>query len=169
MNKLAWMITLAFAFPLQAMCADKSPDESFYKEAAEGGLSEVQQGQMAQEKGQSAAVKDFGAMMIRDHSAANEKLKGVADAKGIKLPTMPGASEMASIGKLKVLSGDSFDKSYIKGMVKDHEDDIAAFEKEVKTGKDPEAKQFASSTLPTLRAHLDKIRSIASSAGIDTK
>jgi putative membrane protein len=168
MNKLVWMMTIAMALPALTIATEKSPDESFYKEAAEGGLAEVQQGQLAQQKGTRAAVKEFGSRMVQDHSAANDKLKTVADAKGIKLPGSPGAMQMASIGKLKLLSGDAFDKAYIKGMVKDHEDDIAAFEKEVKTGKDPDAKQFAASTLPTLKTHLNMIRSIASSAGIDT-
>jgi putative membrane protein len=168
MNKLAWVMTIAMALPALTIATEKSPDESFYKEAAEGGLAEVEQGQMAQQKGQSAAVKNFGSHMVQDHSAVNDKLKSVADVKGIKLPNSPGAIQMAAIGKLKLLSGDAFDKAYIKGMVKDHEDDIGAFEKEVKTGKDPDAKQFAVSTLPTLKVHLNMIRSIASSAGIDT-
>jgi putative membrane protein len=53
-------------------------------------------------------------------------------------------------------------------MVKDHEEDIKEFEKEAREGQDPEAKAFASKTLPTLRAHLAKIRSIATDAGIKT-
>jgi len=164
MNKLPWMMVLSL--PLVALAATKSPDESFYKAAAEGGLAEVQQGQLAQEKGQSQAVKDFGSMMVKDHSAANDKLKAVASSKGIDLPSSPSMSQMATIGKLNVLSGDSFDKSYIKGMVKDHEEDIAAFQKEARSGMDADAKAFATATLPTLRAHLDKIRSIASAAGV---
>jgi putative membrane protein len=152
--------------PLLAWSADKSPDESFYKKAAEGGISEVEQGQLAQEKGHSQAVKDFGAMMTKDHSAANEKLKAIATSKGIDLPTSSSAMQMATKGKLEVLSGDSFDKSYIKGMVKDHQEDIKEFEKEAQQGQDPQAKAFAQKTLPTLREHLSKIETIASNSGV---
>jgi putative membrane protein len=159
MNKFLWMAVLTL--PVMALAAGKSPDESFYKEAAQGGLAEVDQGNLAQEKGRSQDVKDFGERMVHDHSAANDKLKAIASGKGIDLPNSPSVSQMAIIGKLKVLSGDTFDKSYIKGMIKDHQEDIAAFEKEARNGKDLDARQFAVSTLPTLKMHLSKIQSIA--------
>jgi putative membrane protein len=76
---------------------------------------------------------------------------------------------LPSIEKLKVLSGDTFDKSYIKGMVEDHQKDIAAFQKEAQSGQDPDAKSFANAALPTLKMHLAKIRAIASAAGLDAK
>jgi putative membrane protein len=164
MNRL--ILTMLLSAPLVGWAASNSPDESFYKDATEGGLAEVEQGQLAADKGQSQAVKNFGSMMVHDHSAANEKLKGIAAKKGIDLPTSPGMMEMATRTKLQALSGDSFDKSYIKGMIKDHQDDIAAFEKEATTGQDPQAKAFAKATLPTLRAHLKKIQAIAASAGV---
>jgi putative membrane protein len=165
MNKMLWMVILAL--PAMGLAA-KSPDQSFYKAAAEGGLAEVEQGNLAQQKGQSQNVKDFAAMMVHDHSAANAKLQAIASTKGIDLPSSPSVTQMATIGKLKVLSGDAFDKSYIKGMVKDHQDDIAAFEKEAKEGKDADARQFAVSTLPTLKTHLSKIQSIAASNHVST-
>jgi putative membrane protein len=65
-----------------------------------------------------------------------------------------------------VLSGRTFDKAYIKGMIKDHQEDIAEFNKEVSSGRDPDAKAYAQATLPTLQAHLKKIESIAAAAGV---
>jgi putative membrane protein len=164
MKKYIWMTLLAL--PVMAMAADKSPDESFYKDAAEGGIAEVQLGQLAQDKGQSPEVKDFGKMMVQDHTAANNKLKGVAAGKGVELPSSPGVGQMATKTKLEMLSGDSFDKSYIKGMVQDHKDTIKLFEKEAQSGQDPEARAFAKATLPTLHSHLKKIESIAKTAGV---
>jgi putative membrane protein len=164
MRQLLYVALLGL--PMITFAADKSPDESFYKKAAEGGLAEVEQGNLAQEKGQSSAVKDFGQMMVHDHSAANDKLKGIAANKGIDLPTSSSVAQMATLGKLKVLSGDTFDKSYIKGMVQDHKEDIKEFEKEAQNGKDVDARKFAAATLPTLKAHLSKIESIAASAHV---
>ena len=166
MNKLIGFALVGL--PLIAFGASKSPDESFYKAAAEGGIAEVEQGKLAQDKAQNPSVKDFGSMMVRDHSSANEKLKTLAASKGIDLPTSPSVGQMATVGKLKALSGDTFDKSYIKGMVKDHKEDISEFEKEAQSGKDPEAKKFAAATLPTLREHLSKAQSIAAAAGVST-
>jgi len=158
-------VSLLVVAPLIAYAAD-SPDASFYKKAAEGGIAEVELGQLAQKKSHNTAVQEFGAMMVKDHSAANEKLQSVAAQKGVKLPTSPSIGQKATKGKLEVLSGDSFDKSYIKGMIKDHKEDIELFNQEATSGQDPEAKAFASATLPTLKEHLQKIEGIAGSAGV---
>jgi putative membrane protein len=160
---LALLILIA---PLVAVGADSNPDATFYKKAAEGGLAEVEAGNLAQQKGNSQAVKDFGAMMVKDHSAANDKLQALAASKNIGLPTSMSIGEMATKAKLDVLSGDTFDKSYIKSQIKDHQGAIALFKKEIASGQDPDAKAFASATLPTLRMHLKKIKAIAADAGI---
>jgi putative membrane protein len=164
-RQFGWAILLSV--PLVAWAGtDKSPDESFYYDAAEGGIAEIEQGNLAQNKGQGQGVKEFGAMMVRDHTAALDKLRAIAARKGIDLPTSAGVKATAAKGRLEILSGESFDKSYIRGMVKDHEADIQAFENEAHNGQDREAKAFAAAMLPTLREHLKKIRSIAAAAGV---
>ena len=152
-------------FPLAAISAE-IPDAKFYRDAAEGGLAEVAMGNLAQQKAQSSNVKEFGAQMVKDHSAANEKLKALAESKNITLPANPSVDEMEAKSKLQALSGQSFDKSYIKGMIKDHEEDIAEFKKEATSGQDPDARAFARATLPALEAHLKKIQAIAANAGV---
>jgi putative membrane protein len=162
------LIAFAVIVPTAIVAADmnSNPDAHFFKNAAEGGMAEVELGNLAQKKSEDASVKDFGAMMVKDHTAANDKLKALANSKNIKLPTSPSMGQMATKTKLEVLSGKSFDKSYIKGMIKDHETDIKEFKKESASGKDPEAKAFATATLPTLEEHLRKIESIAKSQGV---
>jgi putative membrane protein len=157
--------SLVLLFPFAAFSAE-IPDAQFYRDAAEGGMAEVAMGSLAQQKAQSPSVKDFGAQMVKDHSAVNEKLQALAQSKNITLPANPSVTEMAMKDKLQVLSGQSFDKSYIKGMIKDHEQDVAEFKKEATSGKDPDARAFASAALPTLEAHLKKIQAIAASAGV---
>lgn len=165
------MKTILLAVALSASAApvlgaDTTPDATFYKNAAEGGMAEVELGNLAQKNGKSQSVKDFGVMMVKDHSAANEKLKSVAAAKIVALPSSPSMGQMATKAKLEALSGDAFDKAYIKDMTKDHEEDIKEFNKEAVSGKDPDAKAYAASTLPTLEEHLRKIQSIAASSGV---
>jgi len=161
------LIPALLLVPALVLAADKSPDHEFYEEAAQGGIAEVELGKLAQQKAQSPDVKAFGAMMVKDHSAANEKLKAVAARKGVSLPTKPGIEHTATKAKLEVLSGATFDKSYVKSMIDDHEDDIEDFEEEVREGKDADAKAFATEALPTLRTHLQHIREIATKMGID--
>jgi putative membrane protein len=165
--KTVFLSLLLAAAPLAAI-AD-SPDASFYKNAAEGGMFEVDAGNLAQSKGNSQAVKDFGAMMVKDHSAANDKLKSIAATKALTLPTSAGVSQLATKAKLDVLSGDSFDNSYIKSQLRAHRQTIALFKKEIASGQDTDAKAFATDTLPTLRAHLQAIVKIAADAGVSTK
>ena len=162
------LAVLILAAPLAAM-ADSNPDASFYKNAAEAGISEVDAGNLAQEKGTSQAVKDFGAMMVKDHSAANDKLKGIAATKDISLPTSASIGQMATKTKLEVLSGDTFDKSYIKSQIKAHHDTIVLLKKEIASGQDTDAKAFATATLPVVQAHMKKIKAIAADAGVPAK
>jgi putative membrane protein len=159
---------LMLSLPIIAIAAS-NPDASFYKGAAEGGIAEVDAGRLAQDKGNSQQVKDFGAMMVKDHSAANEKLQALASSKSITLPTSPSVSQMATKAKLDVLSGDTFDKSYVKGQINAHRQTVALFRKEISSGQDADAKAFASATLPTVRAHLKAITAIAADMGIKTK
>jgi putative membrane protein len=149
--------------------ADDKPDADFFKHAAEGGIAEVEAGNLAQSKGSSQAVKDFGAMMVKDHSAANEKLKSIAAAENVSLPTTSSMKQMASKAKLEVLTGETFDKSYIKGQIAAHQQTAMLFKKEIASGTDAQAKAFATETLPTVRAHLKKIEKIAADAGVAAK
>ncbi|HEX4378022.1 MAG TPA: DUF4142 domain-containing protein [Steroidobacteraceae bacterium] len=166
MKKLLWT-TLA-TLPLITLAADKSPDESFYKDAAQANLAEIQLGKLAREKSQNQALKDYGDMMVKDHTAANDKLSKLAAGKGMELPTSPSVGQMASKTKLEVLSGDTFDKSFIKTMAGDHKDAIEAFQKEEQNGQDADAKAFAKATLPKLEQHMKKIKSIAAASGVST-
>jgi len=151
--------------PLASFAAS-NPDESFFKDAAQAGMAEVAAGRTAQEKGSSQAVKDFGAMMVKDHSVANAKLKKIAVSKGVDLPESPSMMQKAMNKKTDLHSGDSFDKDYIQGQIKAHKDTIELLQKEIDSGKDPDAKAFATETLPKVKAHLDKITRIAADAGI---
>ena len=163
MKRFYWSVLLLL--PLVAWGADATPDSSFYKKAAEAGIAEVAAGNLASEKATDPQVKDFGAMMVKDHSAANDKLAALAATKGVKLPTSASVGQMATQAKLKVLSGDTFDKSYVKGQIKAHQQTIALLRKEIASGQDAEAKAFAQSILPTVRAHLKAINRIAATEG----
>ena len=135
-----------------------SADENFAKKAAEGGMAEVKLGQLAEEKGSSPAVKNFGRRMVQDHSKANNELKDVTSKENIPLPNEMDKSDQATYDRLSKLSGDAFDRAYARDMVKDHSKDVSEFQKEAKNGKDESIKNFAAQTLPTLQNHLGQAR-----------
>ncbi len=129
-------------------------DRKFMDNAAQGGMAEVELGQLAQEKGQSQEVKDFGKKMVDDHTQANDQLKQLASQKGVTLPTDLNVKDKATKAKLEKLSGDQFDQAYMRDMLTDHKKDVAEFQKESKSASDPELKSWAGQTLPTLQGHL---------------
>jgi putative membrane protein len=144
-------------------------DNEFAKEAAQGGMAEVKLGQLAEEKGSSQAVKDFGKRMVEDHSAANEKLRTVASREKVSLPSEISKKDQKIYDQLSQLSGDAFDRAYAKDMVKDHQHDISAFKDEASNGENPAIKGFASETLPTLEDHLKMAREMARTNGTGNK
>jgi putative membrane protein len=160
-----WLPILVCLGPLAAYAAD-TPDKGFYDKLAEGGLAEVSDATLAQQSATDPKLKDFAAMMIKDHSAANDKLSALAATKGVTLPTSASVTEMAAHAKLKLLSGDTFDKSYIKGQVSAHRSTIQLLHKEINTGQDQDAKDFAKSVLPTVQGHLKAINAIAIADGV---
>ena len=133
--------------------------DTFLKEAAQGGMAEVEMGNLASKKAQNPEVKKFGQMMVTDHSAANSELKALATKKNIPIPTDVG-SHRSTIDKLSSSTGADFDKAYVDLMVDDHEDDVAAFEKQASSAADPDVKSFAAKTLPVLKKHLEAIKAI---------
>jgi putative membrane protein len=141
----------------------KSADHHFIMEAADGGMAEVQLGQLAVQKASNPDVKAFAQRMVDDHSKANDELKQIASDKGITLPDAISAKHNATITRLSSLSGADFDKAYVDDMLADHKKDVAAFKAEASDGKDSDVKQFAAKTLPTLQDHLKQIQGIASS------
>ncbi|HSV18730.1 MAG TPA: DUF4142 domain-containing protein [Casimicrobiaceae bacterium] len=129
-------------------------DKKFVEEAAQGGMAEVQLGQLAAQKAQSPEVKQFGQKMVDDHGKANDQLKSIASSKGVDLPNDLKSADKREHDRLSKLNGADFDREYMKHMVSDHKKDVKDFEKEAKSAKDADIKNFASTTLPTLQQHL---------------
>ena len=140
----------------------KISDKAFLLKAAQSGMTEVQLGQVAQEKGSSSEVKQFGARMVTDHSKANDELKSIASQKGVTVPSALDSTHQAMVEHLKGLSGDAFDRAYVKHMVKDHQKDVAEFQEESTSGQDADIKAFAGKTLEVVKSHLTEIESIQS-------
>jgi putative membrane protein len=132
----------------------------FMTKAASGGTMEVQLGQYAQEQAQSQRVKDFGAMMVRDHTKANDELKSLASTKNVTLSDSLMPDHKRHVTALKTKKGAAFDKAYMTMMVQDHQKDVQEFEKASNNLSDGEVKAFATRTLPVLRAHLDSATAI---------
>lgn len=125
-----------------------SADKAFMKDAAKGGMMEVAMGRLAEQNATDSEVKNFGARMVKDHGKANDELKAMAKEENVDLPSEKDPGKWKS------------DKEYMDMMVKDHEKDLAAFEKQAKEGTDPDVKSFASKTSEVVRKHLEMAKKI---------
>jgi len=134
-------------------------DKTFVLEASEAGMAEVALGDLAKTKGSSKEVKDFGKMMVTDHSKANKELKALAQKKGIDLPTECKMCEQKA-QQFKNLSGKEFDKKFMEVMVADHKDAVSKFTNESTQGNDNDLKTWAGQKLPTLQHHLSMAEKI---------
>lgn len=161
MNKtLVMMLALGLPLAANAAATDPGKDAEFRTKAAQGGMAEVALGQLAANKGSDPKIKEFGQHMVDDHGKANDELKSIAQHDGESLPTESSKQQQDAAQKLGQKSGKDFDAAYAQMMVKDHEEDVALFKKEAASGQDPEMKQFASKTLPTLEQHLKMAREL---------
>lgn len=135
-------------------------DKDFVTKAAEGGLLEVQLGQVVDKQAQAADVKAFGQRMVSDHTQADNDLKQLAQTKGLALPTQLDSDHQSTFDKMAKLSGPKLDKKYADDMVDDHEEDIKEFQDEAKNGQDPDVKAFAAKTVPILQSHLQEAKDL---------
>jgi len=167
MTALAVAGLLAVLAPAFAANDNLQKDQKFAMDAAQGGMMEVDLGQVATQKAASQAVKDFGQRMVTDHGKANNQLLQIASQKGMSLPKALPADMKQERDKLAGLSGAEFDRMYMSHMLKDHEKDVKEFEMQAEKGSDPALRSFAQETLPTLRQHLELARTVAAQVGAD--
>jgi putative membrane protein len=128
-------------------------DKAFVKKAAESNTTEVEFGKLAQQKGSTEAVKEFGKRMVEDHSKANQNIAPIAAKLSVDVPSELPHAGKKTLDKLAKLSGADFDRAYVKLMLNDHRDDVNSFTEEVQQGQIPAVKDFANKTLPTLQEH----------------
>lgn len=157
--------------------------QQFVSDAAIGGMKEVRLSEIALDKSQNPQIRDFATRMVHDHSEANDKLMQIAQQKNLELPAtntfamddpnwnnaVLNGSDQVKEGyllntripvaayqdfkHLKSLSGKEFDDAYVQDMVGDHIATVQEFEAAQRNLTDPELRQFAITTLPTLRMH----------------
>ena len=137
-------------------------DREFVKKAASGGVAEVEFGRIATQRAARPSVRSFGERMVADHGRTNAELATLARSKGIDVATTLEPAHQPMRDRLNTLSGADFDRAYMSEMVRDHTEDVAAFERAAEVSADPDIKAWASRTLPMLRDHLALARQVNS-------
>jgi putative membrane protein len=138
-------------------------DRAFVHSALEGGMAEVQLGQLAAQKGTSPEVKQFGQKMVDDHTKLGDQMQKVAQQIGVREPKGLSKKDKELVAKLNTLSGPQFDDAYIKAMVKDHKKDLSDFQSEASNTQNAALKQVAQQGAQVIDGHLQTIEQIAKS------
>ena len=112
-------------------------DKMFLRKAAEGGMAEVQLGQLAAQKASSDDVKDFGQKMVDDHTMLNNEMAPIADSMGVRAAEEHQQRRPGRVRQAQRPSGNDFDTEYLSFMVKDHQQDLREFRTEAASAADP--------------------------------
>jgi putative membrane protein len=147
----------------------KMMDKAFVRKALEGGMAEVQLGQLAVQKSNNDDVKQFGQKMVDDHTKLGDQMKQIAQQMNVKVPDSPSSKDKATMAKLQALNGDAFDKAYIKDMVKDHKKDEKEFKEEARKASNPALKDAATQGEQVISEHLQMIEQIAQKNNVASK
>ncbi|RYG26403.1 DUF4142 domain-containing protein [bacterium] len=133
-------------------------DSKFLKEAAVANMFEIESSKLAMSRSTDTFVRQFAKEMIVDHKAALDELMTVATNKGVTLPTGLPADKAKIINRLSKLSGSAFDSAYKTAQAKGHTSTKMLFEKQVKSGHDEDARDYAVKTLPGVTMHLKMLK-----------
>jgi putative membrane protein len=153
---------IALAVPAAAQVQLNQADREFVNKAAIGNVAEVELGRVAVQRAARPSVKSFGERMVTDHGRAGAELTTLARSKGMDVSNTLDVSHKAMRDRLSGLSGADFDRAYMSEMVRDHTEDVAAFERAAQTAADADVKAYAERSLPMLREHLALARQVNS-------
>jgi putative membrane protein len=134
----------------------------FVQTGAMSDMYEIEAGKIANQKGQSPAVRGFGQMMVDAHRKTTQELTSIVKSQAIKvdLPPKLDSKHQKLIDDLNSASNESFDSTYAKQQTDAHKDAVALFEKYAKDGDNAELKKFAQTTLPVIQQHLDEAKKL---------
>lgn len=132
----------------------------FMTTAASNGMFEVQASQLAMERSNNAQIDEYAQMMVNDHQKANDQLKQLAQQKNVMLPDSLGENMMGHMQDLRDAQANELDMTYLNKMEETHQSAVDLFESAANDIQDPEVQNFASTTLPTLQQHLDRVKQL---------
>jgi putative membrane protein len=129
-------------------------DEFWLQSSIQGDRFEIQGGQLAQQKGATQGVRDYGARLVTDHTKSLNDAIALAQRFHIQVPDQPTPTQQWQLQEIQNYSGSAFDQHYLSLEVADHQQDIDEAETEADKGKNHEIKSDARDEIPTLQEHL---------------
>jgi len=137
-----------------------APD--FVAKAAASDMFEIEAGKLAESRSKNPQVKEFAAMMIKDHTKSSADLKAAIAASGqtLTLPTALPEDKQDAINDLSKADAQAFDRKYMEGQVDAHQAALNLLQRYAQDGDVPQLKAFAAATAPTVQRHYDRAKAI---------
>jgi putative membrane protein len=147
--------------PAMVQAADPPATNEVLGKLHQSNQKEIEMGKLAQKNGSAKEVKAFGAMLVKDHSAADKKVLALAKKEKVDLPTpaKPASSDdMSGMAK-----GSAFDEKFARDMLDDHKKDIAEATAARDSTNDEKLKKLLTDIVPTLQKHEDTAQKLVDS------
>lgn len=140
-----------------AMSAAPVSTGTYVAQAANSDMYEIQAGELAAKNGQSQQVKDFGRMMVTDHTKSSQDMKAVVTRAnlGTQPPARLDSEHQAMIDRLKAARGEAFDREYMTQQMAAHRKALALHQGYAQSGDNNELKGFATQVIPVIQKHHD--------------
>lgn len=138
------------------------PAQGFTDTVAGSDMFEIQSGKLAETMGSTPAVKDFGKMLVTDHTKSSDMLKAAAKKTSpvVALPMILPADLKAKLDALKAAKGADFDKLFVTQQTDGHKAALDALKAYSAGGDQPSLKAFATNVIPTVEGHLTKLEAM---------
>ena len=137
-----------------------SQDATWMVAAHQSNLTEIAAGQAAQ-KSSSAAIRELGAMFIKDHTTLDASLKTVAAKYGVKLPSAPSPAQQATLKSVAAKSGAAFNSAWITSQIAGHRATAAATNTELAKGSNADVLKQARTASPVVAHHLQELLALS--------
>lgn len=156
--------TVAAIKPTSAKLSDA--DQSLMMEVAKGGMMQLEVSKVAVQKASSDEVRQLAQAEVDEQTGLSDKLKAIASAKGVTLPSTPDTETQAMVTTLQGKSGADFDKMYVsESGVKGHEKLDAVMSKVKSNASDSNLKDVEKAAHPLVKTHLKVAKEIMNKMG----
>ncbi|HET7471318.1 MAG TPA: DUF4142 domain-containing protein [Gemmatimonadales bacterium] len=167
----AWFLaSVAGPAPASAQTAAQhlalASDSTFLQTVGSFALLQVKLGKLAQQKGSSDVVRDFGKRMATEYAQTNEQLSAGAKQAAYPKPVLLRQHQQV-FDRFNSMGKSSFDKSYMAEVVSEHDEAARLVEQEAKEGRIASLKQLAAGMLSDVEQRQSLATQAAGSVGAD--
>jgi putative membrane protein len=143
-------------------------DTVYIRQVIRSNFTEVGAGRLAESRAENSEVKDFAERMVSEHNEMNEQWGRLARDNDLRIDVDFGPAGQQTIDQLDDLEGTQFDQAYMNAMIRQHENDLATFQRISSSAQSSDVRQLASNGLSTIQQHLMLARQVGSRVGVST-